>query len=169
MKTDTSVDPPPLEVPRQLIELVGTTTWTGEGEVRARDFQRWALAVGETNRLYFDLDAAHAAGYDALVMPPMFLPMVVRPLKALADLREDGSVPEYDLPGLPARRMAGGDRSTYARVVLDGEHLTASRVLSDVVAKRGRSGDFLLATWTTTYRAGAGEQVAETTFSLVAR
>lgn len=156
-------------LPATASALVGQVTWRGAGTVRARDFQRWALAVGDLNPLYFDPAVASAQGHPALVMPPMFLPMVVRPLRALSDLRPDGSVPEYDLPGLPPRRMAGGEESTFHRAVHDGETLSAERILTDVVAKQGRSGAFLLATWTTTYSDERAERVAVTSFRLVAR
>ncbi|QIX53621.1 MaoC family dehydratase N-terminal domain-containing protein [Rhodococcus sp. DMU1] len=159
----------PRPIPDEAAAWIGRETWSGEGTVRAREFQRWALAVGETNPLYFDIDVAKRHGYPALVMPPMFLPMVVRPLRALGELRADGSVPEYDLPGLPERRMAGGDKSEFLRAILDGEKVFASRVLADIVSKRGRSGDFLLATWTTRYTDSDGSLIATTDFRLVAR
>src|ERR1700753_1306497 len=34
--------------------------------------REYASAVGETNPLYFDVDAARAAGYADVVAPPMF-------------------------------------------------------------------------------------------------
>ena len=39
------------------------------GREKVREF---AAAVGETNPLYFDLDAARAAGHADVVAPPMF-------------------------------------------------------------------------------------------------
>ena len=39
------------------------------GREKVREF---AYAVGETNPVYFDVEAARAAGYDDVVAPPMF-------------------------------------------------------------------------------------------------
>jgi acyl dehydratase len=41
--------------------------------------REYAAAVGETNRLHFDVDAARAAGYADVVAPPMFVVVYAGP------------------------------------------------------------------------------------------
>ena len=45
--------------------------------VNERDIQKYAHAIGETDRMHFDREAAIEAGYDEIVAPPFF-PYVIR-------------------------------------------------------------------------------------------
>src|SRR6478609_11190945 len=58
--------------------------------VTRRESQRYARAVGDLSPIYFDEDAARAAGYDGLVAPPTFVGHAVVEGATLGDLRVDG-------------------------------------------------------------------------------
>ena len=58
--------------------------------VSRREAQRYARAVGDLSPIYFDEDAARAAGYDGLVAPPTFVGHAVVEGGTLDDVRTDG-------------------------------------------------------------------------------
>jgi acyl dehydratase len=150
--------------------MIGQVSEERSGTVYKKEFQRWAAAVGDLNPLYFDDDAAKAAGYREVVMPPMFLSHVLLGVTFLDSLRPDG-IPKgggISLP-LPERRMAGGEETTYYQPIYPGDVLTSTRTLADITEKHGRSGDFVLVTWETAYRNQDGDLVASSTSSMIAR
>ena len=49
--------------------------------------REYARAVGETNPVHLDLEAARAAGYADVVAPPMFAVVYSAPAVGAADLR----------------------------------------------------------------------------------
>jgi acyl dehydratase len=53
-------------------QALGRTFGPHMHAVRREEIRAYAEAVGETNPLYLDLDAARAAGHPDLVAPPMF-------------------------------------------------------------------------------------------------
>lgn len=62
--------------------VVGKESRPGVREVEKGAIRRFAEALGETNPIYFDDSAARAAGYRAVVAPPVF----ASTLKAGSDL-----------------------------------------------------------------------------------
>jgi acyl dehydratase len=117
------------------------------GTVYAKEFQRWAAAVGDLNPLYFDPEFAGAHGHPDVVMPPMFISKVTNGVSFLADLRPDGldRREELDVP-MPPRRMAGGEEYEFDLPVYPAEEIALTRTLFDVSAKSGRSGEFIVFT-----------------------
>jgi acyl dehydratase len=120
------------------------------GAMHRREFQRFALAVGDTNPLYFDEAAARAAGYDRLVVPPLFLTSVMGwgAGPGETELREDG-LAESDsflIPVRGMRAMGGGQQVEWHAPVLEGVQVTLRRELADVRWRQGRSGPMVLFT-----------------------
>lgn len=120
------------------------------GPIHRREFQRFAMTVGDRNPLYFDEAAARAAGHAALVVPPLFLSAVMGwgAGPAESELREDG-LAESDsflvpMPGL--RVMGGGQQLEWHAPVLEGMHVTLQREVEDVQWREGRSGAMVLMT-----------------------
>jgi acyl dehydratase len=153
--------------------LVGKEVVRRSGRVRREAFQRWAAAVEDNNPLYFDDAYARGQGYREAIAPPMFLPDAVHAVVALGDMSEDG-IPqrgevfaEVDLPRCP-RRMAAGGEITFHEPLHDGDQITLSSVIESIVQKHGRSGDFVLITWLTTYTR-EGSVVANERRSVIAR
>src|SRR3954447_16857001 len=90
--------------------------------------REYALAVGETNPLHHDVDAARAAGYGDVVAPPMFCVVYCGP--ALGPALFD---PELGINF--ARLVHGGQRSDGGPVVVAGAEMTATLSVKDVSAR----------------------------------
>jgi acyl dehydratase len=92
--------------------------------------REYAYAVGETNPLYLDLEAARAAGHRDLVAPPMFAVVYSSPvlMPALFD-------PEI---GLDFSRMVhGAQEFAWGPIVVAGDEITTQAAL---VSKEDRGG-----------------------------
>ncbi len=99
------------------------------GREKIREF---AHAVGETDPLHLDLDAARAAGYADLVAPPMFAVVYSGPaiMPALFD-------PEVGIDF--ARMVHGGQEFTWERLVVAGDEITTEAQLVDVSERVGNA------------------------------
>ena len=97
------------------------------GREKIREF---AAAVGETEPLYLDLDAARAAGYDDLVAPPMFAVVYSRDLLAAAVFD-----PEIGIDF--AMMVHGGQEFRWGQLVIAGDEITTTMSVSDIADRRG--------------------------------
>ena len=97
--------------------------------------REYAAAVGETNPLYFDVDAARAAGYADVVAPPMFA--VIYAGRAIAPALFDPDV------GLNFARMVhGGQEFHWGPLVVAGDEITTTAEVKDI-ADRGGMGFYV--------------------------
>ena len=96
--------------------------------------REYALAVGETNPLHLDLDAAREAGYRDLVAPPMFA--VVYSMPAVAQGMFD---PEAGIDF--SRLVHSGQEFEWGPLVVAGDEITTTAEVGDV-SERGGSGFF---------------------------
>jgi acyl dehydratase len=151
---------------------VGTVAATATGEVNRRDWQRWAASVGDHNPLWFDADYARTNGYEDVICPPLYLQYCVLPVTSLQGLRPDGSSGAVSgglaFPRAP-KRMAGGEQFTFHLPSYHRDEIEMERTISSIIEKQGRSGQFVLVTWHTSYRNQRDELVAEATTSMIAR
>jgi acyl dehydratase len=156
-----------------LLALVGTHGPETHGRVSSRDFRRFAIAVDDLDPIYFDDDAARAAGYPASVAPPVFLSatMDFGHGPALASLRPDGTGADRTswLPLAGFRLMGGGQDLAFHRPVLDGTEVSARSTLEGVAEKEGRSGPFLLLALKTTYRDANDQLLVECDDTIIVR
>jgi acyl dehydratase len=156
-----------------LLALVGTHGPETQGRVWSRDFRRFAIAVDDLDPIYFDDDAARAAGYPASVAPPVFLSatMDFGHGPALANLRPDGTGADRTswLPLEGFRLMGGGQDLAFHRPVLDGTEVRVRSTLESVAEKEGRSGPFLLLGLRTTYRDGSDQPLVECDDTIIVR
>ncbi len=97
--------------------------------------REYAHAVGETNPLHFDLDAARAAGYDDLVAPPMFA--VVYGLPAVAPALFDPDVAINF-----AMLVHGGQEFAWGPLVLAGDEISTI-VSVKSIDQRGELGFYV--------------------------
>lgn len=159
-------------IPEEALATVGTLVATSRGEVRRRDWQRWAVSVGETNPVWFDADAARAAGYREDCAPPLYLQYAILGVTRLEDLRADGSSGaasgNLQFPAAP-KRMAGGESWTFHAPAYHGDDITSERRVKSIVEKQGRSGPFVLVTWQADYTNQHGELLASAETSMIAR
>ena len=102
-----------------------TTYAVGREKVR-----EYARAVGETNPLYLDPEAARAAGHDDVVAPPMFAVVYAMPAVAAALFDREIAI---DF----ARLVHGGQEFTWGPLVIAGDEITTRVSVADVSERRG--------------------------------
>jgi acyl dehydratase len=92
--------------------------------------REYAYAVGETNPLHTDLDAARAAGHADLVAPPMFA--VVYTSSAIGPAFFDPAV------GMDFARMVhGAQEFAWGPLVVAGDEIVTEVEVSDISARGG--------------------------------
>jgi len=122
--------------------------------------QFFAKAIGETNPIYTDREAARAAGYSDLPAPPTFL--------FAAEL--DSQVTDQLLVdlGIPLSKLLHGEQSfTYHRAACVGDTVTVRSRISDIYDKKNGALEFAVKDSLATNQ--RGEQVAEMRTVLVCR
>lgn len=125
------------------------------GREKVREF---AQAVGETNPLYFDVEAARAAGYDDVVAPPMFA--VVYSGRAVWPAVQDPEV------GLDFSMLVHGTQEfEWGPVVVAGDEISTSVTISDI-AERGGMGFYIFESVASNQR---GETVCTGTWTNIVR
>jgi acyl dehydratase len=93
--------------------------------------REYANAVGETNPLHLDVDAARAAGYADLVAPPMFAVVYSAPAMAPAVLD-----PEVGLN--LAMMVHGGQEFVWGKPVVAGDDVTTTASVKDISERDGK-------------------------------
>lgn len=132
------------------------------GEIRALDFQRYAVATGDLNPIYFDDAAAREAGYPGIVAPPNFLTAVMnwgsgpRDDELLSDGTEMGDMPP-ELEGL--RLMGGGQDLTLGQPVRPGDRVTACRTLVNQYERDSKIGKLHFVIYDIVYTNQRGEHL----------
>ena len=125
------------------------------GREKIREF---ATAIGATDPIYHDPEAARALGYPDVVAPPTF-PIVLTE-STLAQLREDEGL------GLDFSRVVHGDqRYAYARPLHAGDEIVCVCTVEEITSRAGN--EFITAT--SELRTVGGEHVARATSKLVIR
>ncbi|GAB2505704.1 MaoC family dehydratase N-terminal domain-containing protein [Nocardia heshunensis] len=128
--------------------------------VEAGRLRFFAQAIGETNPIFTDLDAALAAGYSNLPVPPTFLFGI--------ELESPDSFGWMAELGIDLRRVLHGEQSfVYHSTAVAGDVLTSTPTIGNVYSKRGGALDFIEKTSTVT-RAD-GTLVAELKSVIVVR
>lgn len=113
------------------------------GEVTRLMIQRYAIAVGDLNPLYFDDDYARACGYPGIIAPPNFLTAILgwEAGPAESELLEDGTERSVLVPEIEGLRLMGGGQSlTFGQPVRAGDVITARRKLVDLYQREARFG-----------------------------
>lgn len=100
--------------------------------------REYSNAVGETDRLHFDLYRARAAGYADLVAPPMFAAVYSR--EAVAQALLD---PEVGIDF--ARMVHGAQEFEWEQLAIAGEEISTVASIKEISERRGL-GFFLIET-----------------------
>ena len=125
------------------------------GREKVREYAR---AVGESDPLHLDVEAARAAGYDDVVAPPMFA--VVYAMPAVAQGMFDPEV------GIDFSRLVhAGQAFAWGPLVVAGDEISTTVSLKDVSERRG-SGFFVFESVSRNQR---GETVSTGTWSNIVR
>jgi len=127
------------EVPDQALSLIGLEK-ERQYDVTKKDVKRFAQAIDDPNRLYYDEDYAKKTKFKSIVAPPLFCQTFAFEDVAIEDLPPDGSPCEIDVP-IPAKRAVGGGSvyDIYQRI-RPGDQITVKTKLQDIYTKQGKSG-----------------------------
>ena len=118
----------------ELLQNIGRQSEPRRELVTRRDIRKYAVATGNRQRKYLDGDQA----------PPMFHVPLFWDVVELDDLSPDGVASDTRLPKFPLEKaMAGGLEIEYHKPIHPGDWLTATRTLSDIYEKSGRSGPLI--------------------------
>lgn len=120
----------------------------------------FAKATDQTDPVYWDEDAAKAAGYPGLPVPPTFLFCLEMESPDPAAIR--------DLLGLDYRTLLHGEQGfTYHRMAFAGDRLTFEQRIEDIYEKKGGALEFVVRLTRVTNQ--RGEHVADLRGSTVVR
>jgi acyl dehydratase len=125
------------------------------GREKVREF---ANAVGETNPIHLDVEAARAAGYADVVAPPMFAVVYSAPAMAPAVLD-----PEVGIN--LAMMVHGGQEFVWGKPVVAGDEITTTASVKNI-SERGGKGFYVFETVSTNQD---GDTVATGTWTNIVR
>jgi acyl dehydratase len=141
--------------------VAGTALPQRTVDIERGRLRSFANAIGETNPVYSDLDAARAEGHDDLPVPPTFLFGL-----GLGRGAEDFAW-LTDL-GVDLRHVLHGEQSfSYHAVAHAGDTVTLAPRITDVFTKRGGALQFLIRE--TAVSASDGSPVADLRETIVVR
>lgn len=118
-------------------DLIGTTRPGGTLLVTRSRLRLFAKAIGEQNPVFTDVEAAQAAGYRDLPIPPTFYFGV--------DLEVPDSFAYLNDLGIDLRNLLHGEQEfIYHQPAYAGDELTSSTVVRDVYQKKGGALEFMV-------------------------
>lgn len=121
----------------------------------------FAKAAGAKDRVYWDVEAAQAAGHPALPAPPTFL-------FCLDSLAPSGDRSVLQQLGVDIGRILHGEqRFKYGKPVYAGDEITFQNEITDMYEKKGGALKFVVSETTATNQ--IGEHVGTMINSLVIR
>ncbi|MEV6195464.1 MaoC family dehydratase N-terminal domain-containing protein [Streptomyces sp. NPDC051920] len=140
-------------------DLIGKRIPTHTVDIERGQLRFFAKAIGETDPVYADVEAAKAAGHRDLLVPPTYL--------FCADSRRTDGFDMVKFADIDIRHVLHAEQSfTYHRPIHAGDSLTFEAVVEDIVSKKGGALEFLVLL-VTVFR--DGELVAEVRKSLAIR
>jgi acyl dehydratase len=139
-------------------EATGKTYQPAVYAVGREKVKEYAAAVGETNPIHLDPEAARAAGYLDVVAPPMFA--VVYSAPAMGPAIMD---PEVGI-NLPAM-VHGGQEFAWGRPVVAGDEITTTASVKEIYERDGR-GFYVFETTSTNQD---GDTVCSATWTNIVR
>lgn len=129
---------------------VGLSTPPVTETVTRREIRRYAVATRQRAARYLSGDEA----------PPLFFTRFFEDIPSLDDLQPNGQTRDPLTHGLPLRRqMAGGSQVTFHRPIRPGDTLTATRTLTALDEKHGRTGAAIFCTIEMRVTDAAGQPV----------
>lgn len=144
-----------MSVDTQAIGKVFPSVEYAVGREKVREF---ASAVGETNPLYFEPDAARQAGYADVVAPPMFA--VVYASRAVVPALFDPEV------GLNFAMMVHGSQEfVWGPLVVAGDDITTATTVKDI----GERGEMIFYVFESVSENQRGEIVCTGTWTNIVR
>lgn len=127
--------------------LIGKTFPAYAVEVEKGRLRFFAKVIGETDPIFVDEDAAKAAGYRSLPLPPTFL--------FAMEIEQPDPLAWFDEVGMELPKVLHGEQSfTYHRQACAGDVLTFESRIVDVYDKKNGALDFVVKETRVTDQAG---------------
>ncbi|WP_151772096.1 MaoC family dehydratase N-terminal domain-containing protein [Streptomyces abyssomicinicus] len=118
-------------------DLIGKRIPSHTVDIERGQLRFFAKAIGETDPVYTDPEAARAAGHRDLLMPPTYL--------FCADSRRSDGFDMAAFADIDVRHVLHAEQSfIYHRPVHAGDSLTFEGVVEDIVSKKGGALEFLV-------------------------
>lgn len=150
-----------LEITDEMREQIGKQSPPWTYELTTTSVRAFARGVGYTDPVYFDVEAAEAAGYRNLPAPPTYLGT---PAFIPGKSNDTFSGPIHGGPGLKhglKGLLDGGTETEYFGDLCAGDVLTVISKLADLDVRQSRSlGKMLITTTETTFTNQDGKVVA---------
>ena len=119
---------------QEILSCIGRQSSPRREIVTRRDIRKYAIATDNRQAKYLAGDVA----------PPLFHVHLFWDVVPLSALSPDGVSIDTLLPRFPLEKaMAGGLDITYHQPIKPGDWLTATRTLTDIYEKSGRSGPLI--------------------------
>jgi hypothetical protein len=141
--------------------VIGTEMPQITADIERGRLRSFALAIGETDPVYSDLDAARQAGHPDLPAPPTFV-------FGLALGRGEADFAWLTDLGVDLRHILHGNQSfTYHAIAHAGDTVTLAPKIVDVFSKRGGALQFIVRE--TAVRDADGNPIADLRDTIVVR
>lgn len=143
------------------------------GSVDRLAMQRYAVAVGDRNPLYFDREFARQHGYKDIIAHPNYIPAILGWEAGPWEdrLRSDGThkLPSDEMIPEGARLMGGGQDLELVAPVYPGDQIDVVLKIKDVYTKEARSGTLVFFIREKEYRNQQNELLLVCTDTLIIR
>jgi len=136
--------------------LIGSKKEIELGEITPLLIKRYALAVGESNPLYFEKEIAQQYGYEDIIAPPNLLASVIEWDVGLDEeyLHLDGMPKQGFLPerfnGI--KIMGGGEKKEFFSPLVAGMNVKLISQITDTYTRSGSKGLIAFLEETNTYQ-----------------
>ncbi len=151
--------PEPERLTESYRDLIGTEyVYTAPEEVGQGSIRLFAMAVGDLNPLYVDLQAASRGPYGGVVAPPTLVCETTSYYRGQVD-DEGGFTDRPRLP--PGQPIRAGNAYVFHRPLRPDDVMTARWMIREAYEKTGRSGRLLFVVCDITYTNQHGELLAE--------
>ena len=130
--------------------------------VERDNVREFALAVGEDNPVFLDVEEAHLAGYPELLAPPTFTVTQIFPVPRREREQRLGANLNYE------RVLHGEQEFIYKRLPVAGEKLKGKmRIAKDFVKEGKRGGQMRFVTYETRFEDANGDEVLTALYTLI--
>lgn len=152
-------------ITEEMRQQIGARSEPITNEVDRTMVRLFARAVGYTDPVFYDVEAATAAGYRDLPAPPGYLGT---PIFNPGSERRGGFNPQALKTARPLNRILnGGTDIEYHKDICAGDILTSESYVSDLAERKGSIGDMLIVTSKTEYKDQSGDVAAVMTGTLI--
>lgn len=130
--------------------------------VEREKIREFALAVGEDNPVFLDVEAAHTAGFPELLAPPTFTTTQIFQVPREQRERQLGANLDY------GRVLHGEQEFIYKRLPYAGEKLKGTiRISKDFTKEGKRGGTMRFVTYESLFEDAEGEEILRAYYTLI--